>query len=86
VAYAVTRLGSTCGEAMEMPRFHVEGPEAVWISSEDLIGNLQADYGQKYQLEFAEKIAGPVAGITRNAVRGTVLAASEHGPGCVSLA
>ncbi len=83
MAYAVTRLGRTCGEALSMPRFHVEGPEEAEVSSEELLGALKDRYGRGYPVKLAAKIGGPVAGIVRDS-RGGLLAASEHGPGCVA--
>ncbi len=83
MAYAVTRLGRTCGEAISMPRFHVEGPGQAWLSSREMIDQLKHHYGND-SLKFAEVIAGPVAGIVRKPNGSGMLAASQHGPGCVA--
>lgn len=85
MAYAVTRLGSTCGEAMEMPRFHVEGPEEALVTREELVAGLKAERGENYPVKFAEKIGGPVAGIVKGLENGSMLAASEHGPDRVAV-
>lgn len=85
MAYAVARLGATCGEAIDMPRFHVEGPGEALLSSEGLVAGLKTTYGADYPVTFAAEIAGPVAGITRSPISPDLLAASEHGHGCVAL-
>lgn len=84
MAYAVTRMGCTCGDALSMPRFHVESPDEAQINSEDLIARLKQACGTDYPVKFAAKIAGPVAGILKSADGVDLLAASEHGPGCIA--
>lgn len=84
MAYAVTRLDATCGEAISMPRFHVEGAGAAYLSSESLIGELKSQRGEEYPVKYAPGIGGPVAGIMQRSAGGDLLAASDHGPECVA--
>jgi len=84
MAYAITRLGSTCGQAMEMPRFHVEGPEDALLDREDLVTRLKAECGADYPVKLASGIGGAVAGIIREPDAPDMLAASSFGSGCVA--
>lgn len=86
LAYAITRLGMTVGEAIEQPRFHVEGPEPALVGSEELVAEFSRELGEAYPVQYAKGIGGVVAGILIDPKNGGLLAASANGPDCVAAA
>ena len=86
LAYAITRLGMTVGEAIEQPRFHVEGPEAALLSSEELVAEFGRELGEAYPVQYAKGIGGVVAGVVIDPKTGNLLAASANGADCVAAA
>jgi len=87
LGHCIAGLGLTCGEAIDLPRFHVEGEGPVTVDSEDLANSLRLEYGDGYQVAVANRrIAGPVAGLIIDESTGDALAASEVGPECVASA
>lgn len=82
LAHAITTFGLTCGEAMALPRFHVDGSGPVVVDSA-VLARQMADSG--YPVEFVSKRAGgPVAGALLAHETGLIMAASEAGEACVA--
>jgi len=83
-AYAVTRLGMTVGEAIDLPRFHVEGPEEAQVVSEELVTEMKGAYGKDYPVAFVNRLGDTIAGIVIDPASGDLLAASSNGTECVA--
>ena len=82
LAHAITTFGLTCGEAMALPRFHLDGSGPVLVDSA-VLARQMADSG--YPVEFVSKRAGgPVAGALLAHETGLIMAASEAGEACVA--
>jgi len=81
---AITKLGMTCGEAMELPKFHVEGYGPAQVDSEELVTALKKDYGADYPVSAVNQIGGQIAGVMVGKESGSLLAASSGGPDRVS--
>lgn len=85
LGHSIAGLGLTCGEAIDLPRFHVEGAGPLILDCEQLADQMRRDYGDSSQVTLANRrIAGPVAGLMVDENDGGFLAASEVGPECVS--
>ena len=81
---AITKRGMTCGEAMELPKFHVEGDGPAHVDSEELVTALKKDYGADYPVTAVFRIGGQIAGVMEDKATGHLLAASSGGPDRVS--
>lgn len=82
LAHALTTFGLTCGEAMALPRFHVDGSGPAVVDSAVLACQM-TDRG--CPVEFSSKrIGGPVAGVLVAHETGLLMAASEAGEACVA--
>lgn len=80
LAYAITQRGMTCGEAMELPKFHVEGFGPADVDSEELVEALKKQYGADYPVSKVVSIGGLIAGVMVDQDTNNLLAASSGGP------
>lgn len=76
---AITKRSMTCGEAMELPKFHVEGDGSAEVSSEELVTALKQEYGSDYPVTAVGAIGGQIAGVMVDKESGNLLAASSGG-------
>ncbi len=82
LSHGLTTFGLTCGEAMALPRFHVDGSGPAVIDSAALARQMTE---RGCPVEFSSKrVGGPVAGAMVAHETGLVMAASEAGEACVA--
>ena len=82
LAHALTTFGLSCGEAMSLPRFHVDGSGPAVVDSEELackMAGIGCPVGFRDQ-----RVGGPVAGALVARETGLLMAASEAGHACVA--
>jgi len=85
LAHALTRFGTTCGEAIDLPRFHIEDPEPAQVDSEKVADEIKREYGADYPVTVSKtRLGGPVAGVMLARETDHLMAASEFGPDCVA--
>lgn len=77
---AITKQSMTCGEAMKLPKFHVEGYGPAEVSSKELVTALKQKYGADYRVSKTDQIGGQIAGVMVGKESGSLLAASSGGP------
>jgi gamma-glutamyltranspeptidase/glutathione hydrolase len=76
---AITKRSMTCGEAMELPKFHVEGYGPAEVNSKELAKELKQEYGADYPVTAVGSIGGMIAGVMVCKQTGHLLAASSGG-------
>lgn len=84
LAHAIGRYGLTCGEAIEMPRFHTDGICPVQVDSRTLAADIQREVGDANAIIHSRRLGGPAAGVMYAAATDQLLSASEVGPECVA--
>lgn len=84
LAHAITRFGLTCGQAIDIPRYHVDASGQAWVDSTELATRMRAA-GVPVGLS-KKRLGGPVAGALVARETGLLLAASEAGNDCVAIA
>jgi len=84
LAHAIMRFGLTCGQAIDLPRFHVDSLGQAIVDSPELAEQLRTA-GRSVQLS-RKRLGGPIAGVQLARETGLLLAASEAGDACVALA
>jgi gamma-glutamyltranspeptidase/glutathione hydrolase len=84
LAHSLTRFGLACADAIQLPRFHVDGAlETAVVDSEQLASAMQRA-GCKVALS-SDRLGGPVAGVMFASETDHFLAASENGAECVAV-
>jgi len=82
LAHGITEFGLTCGEAMALPRFHLDGSGPAVVDSAALVSEMKKG---GCDVELADKrLGGPVAGALVADETGLLMAASEAGFECVA--
>lgn len=84
LSYLITREDMTVGAAIDLPRAHVEGPEEALVTSEELVSQMKARFGQDYPVAYAKKLGDTIAGVIIDPETGHQIAASSNGPECVA--
>ncbi len=84
LAHSIAGFGLTCGEAIDIPRFHIDNVlETGQVDSEPLAEAMRRQ-GHDVMLSSA-RIGGPVGGVMVAQETDHVLAASEAGPPCIRV-
>lgn len=86
LAHSIARHGLTCGQAIDLPRFHVDGPGPASVDSQEIAERIWRRVGRNYPLQVSKKrLGGPVSGVMYASQTGQLLAASEAGPDCTAV-
>lgn len=86
LACAITKQRMTCTEAMDLPRFHVEGSEPAQVDSKELAAALKKECGDDYPVSSVATVGGMIAGVTIDPETDDLLAASSGGSGNIASA
>lgn len=86
LAHGVASFGLSCGQVIDLPRFHVEGPGHALVDAPAIAAGIRSEFGDDYPVSISEsRLGGPVAGLMLSEDESGFLAASDHGPSCVAV-